>query len=132
MVENYPEYVNYNSITTQSDRGEMLYTLLDFLRLRANYDRVAWNLHPIMLAGEVLMRSGSQHSAEIWRKAVAERTGDIADDCLKRLADLNKKYGMRLPSIAERLEERFVRPLQVDRLCASSRRRWKNSATAAR
>ncbi|MGA2799367.1 MAG: hypothetical protein ABSE63_17430, partial [Thermoguttaceae bacterium] len=44
VVENYPEYVDYNSITTQSDRGDMLYTLLDFLRLRAGYDRVAWNL----------------------------------------------------------------------------------------
>ncbi|MHC4181157.1 MAG: hypothetical protein ACYSWU_26975, partial [Planctomycetota bacterium] len=32
VVENYSEYIDYNSITTQSDRGEMLYTLLDFLR----------------------------------------------------------------------------------------------------
>ncbi len=27
----------------------MLYTLLDFLRLRANYDRLAWNLRPVVL-----------------------------------------------------------------------------------
>ena len=27
VVENYGEYVDYNSITTQSDRGDMLYTL---------------------------------------------------------------------------------------------------------
>ena len=59
VVENYPEYVDYNSITTQSDRGDMLYTLLDFLRLRANYDRVAWNLRPILLTHEVLVRSGA-------------------------------------------------------------------------
>ena len=38
VAENYGEYVDYNSITTQSDRGEMLYTLLDFLRLRAHYE----------------------------------------------------------------------------------------------
>jgi hypothetical protein len=118
VVENYPEYVDYNSITTQSDRGDMLYTLLDYLRLRANYDRVDWNLRPIMLTHEVLVRGGRDESAEIWRKAVAERTADIADDCLRRLQSLNKKYGMKLPSINERLEERFVRPLQVDRLCA--------------
>ena len=121
VVENYPEYVDYNSITTQSDRGDMLYTLLDFLRLRANYDRVAWNLRPILLTHEVLVRSGRDHAAEIWRKAVAERTDDIADDCLRRLRNMNKKYGMKLPSIAERLEERFIRPLQVDRLCAMVR-----------
>jgi hypothetical protein len=118
VVENYPEYVDYNSITTQSDRGDMLYTLLDFLRLRAGYDRVSWNLRPIMLTHEVLVRRGRDHSAEIWRKAVSERTADIADDCLRRLRNLNKKYGMKLPSIAERLEEKFIRPLQVDRLCA--------------
>ena len=43
MVENYSEYMDYNSTTTQSDRGDMLYTLLDFLRLQASYNRVAWN-----------------------------------------------------------------------------------------
>ncbi len=118
VVENYPEYVDYNSITTQSDRGDMLYTLLDFLRLRAGYDRVAWNLRPIILAHEVLVRCGRDKAAEIWRKAVTQRTADIAEDCLAQLKSLTKKYGMKLPSIAERLEERFIRPLQVDRLRA--------------
>ena len=42
-LDNYNEYMDYNSSTTQSDRGEMLYTLLDFLRLVAGYDRVAWH-----------------------------------------------------------------------------------------
>jgi hypothetical protein len=121
VVENYPEYVDYNSITTQSDRGDMLYTLLDFLRLRAGYDRVAWNLRPILLTHEVLVRCGRERAAEIWRKAVADRTGAIAEDCLRRLHALNKKYGMKLPSITERLEEKFIRPLQVDRLCAMVR-----------
>ena len=58
VIENYGEYIDYNSITTQSDRGDMLYTLLDFLRLRANYDRVAWNLRPVLLIHEVLVRDG--------------------------------------------------------------------------
>ena len=30
IVENYGEYRDYNATTTQSDRGELLYTLLDF------------------------------------------------------------------------------------------------------
>ena len=118
VVENYAEYVDYNSTTTQSDRGDMLYTLLDYLRLRASYDRVAWNLQPVVLAHEVLVRSGHDEAADVWRAAVAERTSSIAEDHLKRFARLNRKYGMRLPSIADRLGERFVRPLLVDRLCA--------------
>jgi hypothetical protein len=118
VVENYGEYIDYNSITTQSDRGEMLYTLLDFLRLRANYDRLAWNLRPVALAHDVLVRWGREGAAESWRLAVAERTSPIADEHLKRFNRLCKKYGMRLPSIAERLGGRFVRPLEIDRLRA--------------
>jgi len=118
VVENYAEYIDYNSTTTQSDRGDMLYTLLDYLRLRASYDRVAWNLLPVVLAHEVLVRGGHDEAADVWRAAVGERTAGIADDHLKRFARLNRKYGMRLPSIADRLGERFVRPLLVDRLCS--------------
>jgi hypothetical protein len=118
VVENYSEYIDYNSTTTQSDRGDMLYTLLDFLRLRASYDRVAWNLLPVVLAHEVLVRGGHEEAADVWRSAVGERTASIADDHLKKFARLNRRYGMRLPSIADRLGERFVRPLLVDRLCA--------------
>ena len=118
VVENYGEYIDYNSITTQSDRGDMLYTLLDFLRLQAEYDRLAWNLRPVVLAHEVLVRGGRDGAAETWRRAVAERTAPIAEEHLKRFHRLCKKYGMRLPSIAEHLSERFVRPLEIDQLCA--------------
>jgi hypothetical protein len=118
VIENYGEYVDYNSITTQSDRGDMLYTLLDFLRVRANYDRVAWNLRPVMLIHEVLVRGGKAQAAASWREAVAERTAETARTCLREYQKLCKKYGMRLPSIAERLEEQFTKPLRVDQLVA--------------
>lgn len=118
VAENYAEYVDYNSITTQSDRGDMLYTLLDFLRLRVEYDRMAWNLLPVVLAHQVLVRNGWEQAAASWRSAVVERTDDIAEGFQDRFAQLCRKYGMRLPSIADRLAERFVRPLHIDRLCA--------------
>jgi hypothetical protein len=118
VVENYGEYIDYNSVTTQSDRGEMLYTLLDFLRLRASYDRVAWHFRPMMFVHQVLVRSGRDGAAEIWRAAIAEWTAPLAAEHLTRFDRLCKKYAMRLPSIAERLAQRFVRPLEVDRLCA--------------
>ncbi len=118
VVENYSEYIDYNSTTTQSDRGEMLYTLLDFLRLEASYDRVAWNLRPVVTTHEVLVRSGRGEAARMWRRAVARRSAAVADEHLRRFDRLAKQYGMRLPSVAERLRERFVRPLAIDRLCA--------------
>lgn len=49
---------------------------------------------------------------------MAERTSPIAEEHLKRFRHLCKKYGMRLPSIAEHLGEQFIRPLEIDRLCA--------------
>ena len=35
VAENHPEYRDWNSTTTQSDRGECLHVLLDFLRIKA-------------------------------------------------------------------------------------------------
>ena len=118
IVENYAEYRDYNSTTTQSDRGELLYTLLDFLRLRASYDRVCWNLQPVITAHEILVRSGCKQAAQRWRRALRERIRDEADKYEARLASLQKKYAMQMPSIADRIGERFVRPLVIDRLCA--------------
>jgi len=118
IVENYSEYKDFNTTTTQSDHGELLYMLLDALRLKANYDRVCWNIRPIVWAHEALMRRGQDGTAEIWRRALADRTGEVADALLKQFEQLSQRYQMRLPSIAARLSERFVRPLAVDGLCA--------------
>lgn len=118
VAENYTEYVDYNTTTTQSDHGEMLYTLLDFLRLRANYDRVAWSLHPLVIAHKVIVRSGNDEAAALLRREVAAHNAPAADRHLQRYQMLTKRYGMRLPSIADRLGERFVRPLAIDRICA--------------
>ena len=96
----------------------MLYTLLDFLRLEASYDRVAWNLRPVVIAHDVLVRSGLAAAAEMWRKMVAQKTAQAANEHSQRLKRLMAKYGMRLPSIVDRIGERFVEPLAVDRLAA--------------
>jgi hypothetical protein len=118
LIENYAEFKDYNSTTTQSDHGEMLYVLLDFLRLRVAYERFAWNLRPVLMVHEVLVRRRKTATAELWRRALTERTQDAADWHLTQLRELNRKYGVRLPTIADRLSERFVRPLAVDRLRA--------------
>jgi hypothetical protein len=118
IVENYSEYRDYNSTTTQSDRGELLYSLLDFLRLRAKYDRICWNLKPIVLAHEILVRGDCKRAAQIWRRALRERIKDEADKFQKSLMALQKKYAMQMPSIADRIGERFVRPMIIDRIRA--------------
>jgi hypothetical protein len=118
VVENFAEYRDYNATTTQSDRGELVFMLLDFLRVKVAYERIHWNLRPVMMAHEVLVRSGRVGAADLWRQAMAERTGDTAEQHLRRVEQLQKKYGMRLPTVADRLAERFVRPLAIDRVKA--------------
>jgi hypothetical protein len=118
IVENYREYRDYNTTTTHSDHGELLFTLVDFLRLRAAYDRVAWNLRPVVMAHEVLVRHNRSAAAELWQQALAERTAETADGNLARFDALCNQYGIRLPSVAERLGERFTRPLAIDRVRA--------------
>ena len=118
VVENYREYRDYNSTTTQSDHGELLYMFIDFLRLRASYDRWEWRIKPVFMAHNILIRQGRGDAAEMWRQAIVARTAATADQYQKSLTTLSQQYGMRLPSITERLGERFTRSLTVDRLRA--------------
>ncbi len=118
VVENFRVYRDYNTTTTQSDHGELLYTLIDFLRLQAAYDRVAWNLKPVVWAHEILVRQERALAAEMWCQAFAERTAEAADAQQAKLEELDQKYGMHLATVADRIGERFIRPLLIDRVKA--------------
>lgn len=116
IVDNYVEYRDYNGTTTQSDRGELLYMLMDMLRLRIRYDRVAWNLVPVTQVHEILVRRSCPVAAEAWRVEMMHRTAETADKIMRRLQALQKKYSMRLSTIADRVGERFIRALEIDRV----------------
>ena len=115
IVENYGEYKEYNGTTTQSDQGELLYMFLDMLRLRSSYDRIAWNLIPALQVHEILLRHGRVDAAESWRLEMVERTRESADEIVRKLRDLEQRYGMRLSTIAHRIEERFIQSLDIGR-----------------
>ena len=118
LIEHHAEYQDYNSTTTQSDRGDLIYTFMDFLRLRTRYERIAWNLKPVMWAHEVLVRSGLDQSAMIWRRSLSERIGAEADLYVKMLKKMQRDYAMRMPTVADRIMERFVQPMTVARMRA--------------
>ncbi|MDR1962650.1 MAG: hypothetical protein LBQ50_02605 [Planctomycetaceae bacterium] len=117
IAENYSEYVDYNSTTTHSDHGEKLYMLLDMLRVQIGYERISWNLKPVYWVHDAMIRSGCDEAAMLWERAVARRSVNAAEEHLRSYTRLSEKYGMWLPSVHERLQERFVRPLQIDRMC---------------
>ncbi|MBI1345540.1 hypothetical protein GC163_04560 [bacterium] len=118
VVERYDRFLEYNSTTTQSDYGESFYSLLDFLRLETSYDRDSWNLLPVALAHEVLSRCHKEDAAQIWEDVFTIKTEDMAARHLADLEKLERKYGMRLPSVTNHLHERFVKPLTVNKMIA--------------
>ncbi len=118
VVENYEEYKDFNATTTQSDYGDRLHILLDFLRLKASYERHAWHFRPVTLAHDMLARSGQADAAVGWEEAFAELAQEPAAQHLDELARLEGDHRVRLSTVADRLREGFVKPLALDRLCA--------------
>jgi len=118
VVENYEEYRDYNTTTTQSDYGENLHVLLEFLRVKVAYDRHAWQFRPRVLGHEVLARRGRAAAAVLWEQALTQMTRELARHHLDQLGRLEQARGIRLGTVGDRLNERFVKPLALDRLCA--------------
>ncbi len=118
IIENYSQYRDYNTTTTQSDDGRQLHILLDFLRLRTRYERVCWNLKPVIWAHEILVRDQQNNVARMWRRSLTDRVGPEAEKYLNMFAKLREKYSVRMTSIQRRLLERFGHPVQIDRLRA--------------
>jgi hypothetical protein len=118
LIENYEEFKDYNTTTTQSDYGENLHLLLDFLRLKAGYERHAWNLRPLVMVHEVLVRKNFYGAARLWREAFIHFNRALAEQHVQELARLEQTHAMRLRTVADRIQERFVKQLDLDRLCA--------------
>jgi hypothetical protein len=118
VVENYEEYKDYNTTTTLSDYGENLHVLIEFLRLKANYERHAWQFRPLALAHEVLARGDRAEAAVLWEGAFTQMTREMADQHLAQLQKLEQMHGIHLNTVADHMRERFIKPLQLDRLCA--------------
>ena len=118
LLENYAEYNDYNHTTTQSDRGELLYMFLDFLRIKVAYQREAWNLIPLVVVHQVLVQCRQHELARWWRNLVARRTETAARRYHQWYQELVSMHGMRLASIEEQLDERFVAAMEIDQVVA--------------
>ncbi|MEI7781889.1 MAG: hypothetical protein WCJ18_08195, partial [Planctomycetota bacterium] len=116
IAENHAEYRDWNSTTTQSDRGENLHILLEFMRIKAEYDRIAWTLRPVNMAHRVLARRGVAEAAEAWRGRMRDETRETASDLAERLTKLEAFWGVRLASIADRVGRPFTATLEQDEL----------------
>lgn len=129
IVEKFDRFMEYNTTTTQSDYGNQLHVLLDFLRLETDYERKAWELTPLSIVHDVLLREGRADAARLWFDYVKTRTAPMAKSPLDKLKKLEQKHGVRLPSITDKLGERFVKPLVLDRILSQVRPAMKQART---
>ena len=112
VVENYEEYRDYKTTTTQSDYGENLYVLLEFLRLKTAYERHAWQFRPLLLVHEVLARHGRTTAAVAWEEALASSPPTWpASTWTSWPPPRTHPRPVRLNTVADRLNERFIKPL---------------------
>ena len=116
VAENHAEYRDWNSTTTQSDRGDCLHILLDFLRVKSEYERIAWTLRPVNMAHRVLARRGATAAAEAWRTRMRDETRDTATGLVDRLVRLEAASGVRLASVGDRVRRPFTWALEQDDL----------------
>ena len=116
VAENHAEYRDWNSTTTQSDRGECLHVLLDFLRIKAEHERIAWTLRPVNMAHRVLARRAAVDAAQAWRERMRDETSETAAGLVERLARLETHWGVRLASVADRVRRPFTMALEQDEL----------------
>jgi hypothetical protein len=116
IAENHAEYRDWNSTTSQSDRGEYLHILLDFLRIKAEYDRVSWTLRPVGMAHRVLARRGETEAAASWRNRMREETAATSEGLKKRLTEIETNWGLRLASVADCVQRPFTAVLEQDEL----------------
>jgi len=74
-------------------------------------------MRPLTLAHDVLARRDGR-AAALWRDRIESLKRDDAQRYLNELGRLEREHGIRITTIRDRLEERFVGPMVVDRLCA--------------
>jgi len=118
VVDNFDVFLEYNTTTTQSDYGNRLYCLLDFLRLKSLYDRFEWNHLPFHFVHEVMTRVKVADMAELVEEELTSDTREMAESLIDELNVLEGRYGVRLPTLHDLISDRLVGPLQVNRMTA--------------
>ncbi len=118
LLERYGNFIDYNTTTTQSDNGANLYMLFDFLRLLGEYDRLSWDMRPFVNAHSVMVREKNYEVADSWYESIEYRSAFQAKQFIRRYKKLCLKYGITVKTVGDRMDERLVKPMAINKLCA--------------
>lgn len=116
VAESYDCFKDYKSTTTVSDYGENLHVLLDFLRVKAAFTREVWNRGPWYLLHREMLEAGLREPLEEWIGEVMAEFRPIADQYLQKIADLEKRHGVRLLTVRQEIEEGLWMPMENESL----------------
>ncbi|MEO2032563.1 MAG: hypothetical protein ABGZ35_10810, partial [Planctomycetaceae bacterium] len=118
VVDNFDVFLEYNTTTTQSDYGNRLYCLMDFLRVKSLYDRFEWNHLPYHFVHEMMTRIEVADMAALVEEELTDETREMAESLVEELQELEVTYGVRLPTLHDLIGDRLIGPLQVNRMTA--------------
>lgn len=118
VYNHYDLFRDYNTTTTQSDYGENIFVLLDLVRTSVAYDRDWWAMRPIYLAHRELTTAGRLGVADLLRTAFIFQMSPIADTRQRELSEVERKNGVVLAGVRDKINERFARPFELDRAIA--------------
>jgi hypothetical protein len=118
VVDKFDRFLEYNTTTTQSDYGDKFYVLLDFLRIEAVYDRDAWDRIPESIVHRSLAMASKQNVLALLEESLEDESRADADRHVHSLQRIEQEYGVHLPGVSDRINERFTKPLAVNRMLA--------------
>jgi len=100
-------------MTTQSDYGQNLHILIDFLRLKCEYQRRHWMLKPFFLVHRCLINWQLWDLAEIWEETVESHFQGWSEVFVKKYNRIRNSHGIHLPGLFETLNKGLGFPLAM-------------------
>jgi hypothetical protein len=118
VVNHYDLFRDYSATTTQSDYGDNLFAFFELLRVSVEYDRSWFTMRTIYVAHRMLTAWGRLGAARFFERGFATEMADSARQRALELQAVEREYGVRLAAVRAKIDERFVRPLEIDRALA--------------
>lgn len=118
----YTHYIEYNSSTTESDRGENLHILLRHLMMVACLDRILWTHQLHLHVYRTLLRLGQAELAEFVGELFQRSVEPEVETLAFWYQELERLTGVQLATVRRSVTQAANYPLRVEQLRHWARR----------
>jgi len=116
VVSYYSHYIDYNSSTPESDRGENLMILLRYLMAAGLMDRVLWTCVPFLRVYRALLEAGKLEVADQFARWVESLAAPEIEFLRKGLRHLAEETGVRLLTVERVVEDGISYSFRLEQL----------------